>query len=45
MAWGTASGEINVEQGAEGVLARENMELRKLVVILVLYDVMVLSRC
>ncbi len=23
MAWGTASGEINVEQGAEGVLARE----------------------
>ncbi len=23
MAWGTASGEINVERGAEGVLARE----------------------
>ncbi len=22
-AWGTASGEINVERGAEGVLARE----------------------
>ena len=23
MAWGTASGKINVERGAEGVLARE----------------------
>ncbi len=23
MAWGTASGEVNVERGAEGVLARE----------------------
>ena len=42
-AWGTASGEINVERGAEGVLARENMELRKLVAIRVLYDAMVLS--
>ena len=42
-AWGTASGEINVERGAEGVLARENVELRKLVAILVLYDAMVLS--
>ncbi len=31
-AWGTASGEINVE-------------LRKLMAILVLYDAMVLSRC
>ncbi len=42
---GTASGEINVERGAEGGLSRENMELRKLVVILVLYDAMMLSRC
>ncbi len=39
----TASGEINVERGAEGGLARENVELRKLVAILVLYDAMVLS--
>ena len=44
-AWGTASGEINMEQGAEGVLARINVELRKLVAILVLYDAMVLSQC
>ena len=44
-AWGTASGEINMERGAEGGLARENVELRKLVAILVLYDAMVLSRC
>ena len=44
-AWGTASGEINVERGAESVLARENVELRKLVAILVLYDAMVLCRC
>ena len=44
-AWRTASGEINVGRGAEGVLARENVELRKLVAILVLYDAMVLSRC
>ncbi len=41
----TASGKINVERGAEGGLARENVELRKLVAILVLYDAMVLSRC
>ncbi len=34
-----------MERGAEGVLARENVELRKLVAILVLYDAMVLSRC
>ena len=44
-AWGTASGKINVERGAEGVLARENVELRKLVAILVLYDAMMLSQC
>ncbi len=44
-AWGAASGEINVEQGAESGLAKENVELRKLVAILVLYDAMVLSRC
>ncbi len=44
-AWGAASGEINVERGAESGLAKENMELRKLVAILVLYDAMVLSRC
>ncbi len=33
----------NVEQGAEGGMARENMELQKLVMILVLYGVMVLK--
>ncbi len=44
-AWGTASGEINVERGAEGVLAREKRGTTKTVAILVLYDVMVLSRC
>ncbi len=38
-------GEINVERGAEGKLARENVELQKLVAILVLYDVRVLCRC
>ncbi len=38
-------GEINVERGAEGELARENMELQKLVAILVLYNVRVLCRC
>ncbi len=42
---GTASGEINMERGAEGVLARENVELRKPVAILVLYDAMLLSQC
>ncbi len=41
----TASGEINVERGAGSGLAKENMELRKLVAILVLYDAMLLSRC
>ncbi len=40
---GTASGEINVEQGTGGGLVRENVELRKLVAILVLYDARVLS--
>ncbi len=36
----------NMEQGTEGGMARENVvELQKLVMILVLYDVMVLSRC
>ncbi len=35
----------NVERGAGSGMERENMELRKLAVILVLYDVMVLSRC
>ncbi len=42
---GTVSGKINVERGAEGGLARENVELQKLVAILVLYDAMMLSRC
>ena len=28
-AWGTASGEINVERGAEGVLAREKHRTTK----------------
>ena len=41
----TASGEINMEQGAEGGLARENVKLQKLVAILVLYDARVLSQC
>ncbi len=44
-AWGAAIGKINVERGAESGLAKENVELRKLVAILVLYDAMVLSRC
>ncbi len=44
-AWGAVSGEINVERGAESGLVKENVELRKLVAILVLYDAMVLSRC
>ncbi len=35
----------NVERGAESGMARENMELRKLAMILVLYDARVLSRC
>ncbi len=34
-----------MEQGAEGGLARENMELRKLVAILILYDARVLCQC
>ncbi len=38
-------GEINMEQGAEGGLARENVELQKLAVVLVPYNVMVLSQC
>ena len=42
---GTASGEIDVERGAEGGLARENVELQKLAMILVLYGAMVLSQC
>ena len=42
---GTVSGKINVEQGAEGGLAGENVKLGKLVVILVLYNARVLSRC
>ncbi len=41
----TASGEINMERGAEVYWREKNMELRKLVAILVLYDAMVLSRC
>ncbi len=35
----------NVERGAGGRMVRENMELQKLAMILVLYDVIVLSRC
>ncbi len=35
----------NMKQGAEGGMARENMELQKLVVVLILYNVMVLSQC
>ncbi len=34
-----------VERGAESGMVRENVELRKLVMILVLYDARVLSRC
>ncbi len=44
-AWGAAIGEINVERGAESGLVKENVELRKLVAILVLYEAVVLSRC
>ncbi len=35
----------NVERGAGGGMSRENVELQKLVRILVLYDARVLSRC
>ncbi len=35
----------NIEQGAGGGMSRENVELRKLARILVLYDARVLSQC
>ena len=45
MEWGLWVARENVERGAESGMARENMELRKLAIILVLYDARVLSRC
>ncbi len=42
---GTGCGKRNIERGAESGMARENVELQKLAMILVLYDVRVLSRC
>ena len=35
----------DIKRGTECGMARENMELQKLVMILVLYGVMVLSQC
>ncbi len=35
----------NIERGAGGGMSRENVELRKLARILVLYDARVLSQC
>ncbi len=35
----------NIERSAGGGMSRENVELRKMARILVLYDVRVLSRC
>ncbi len=45
MEWGLCVVKENVEWGGGGGMARENVELWKLVMILVLYNVMVLSRC
>ncbi len=45
MEWGLCVVRENVEQGAESGMTRENMELQKLAIILVLYNVRVLSRC
>ncbi len=35
----------NMKRGSEGGMARENMELQKLAMILVLYSAIVLSQC
>ncbi len=35
----------NVERGAESGMVRENVELQKLAIILILFDARVLSRC
>ncbi len=43
--WGLCVARENIEQGAESWMARENVELQKLAMILVLYDVRVLSQC
>ncbi len=45
MEWGLCVAKENVKQGAGGEMARENMELQKLAMILVLYDTMVLCWC
>ncbi len=45
MEWGLCVVRENIEQGAESGMARENMELRKLAMILILYNARVLSRC
>ncbi len=43
--WGLGVARENIERGAGGGMSRENVELRKLAIILVLYDARVLSRC
>ncbi len=45
MEWGLCVARENVERGTESGMVRENVELRKWAIILVLYDVRVLSRC
>ncbi len=45
MEWGLCVARDIMERGAESGMARENMELQKLAMILVLYDVRMLSRC
>ncbi len=43
--WGLCVARENIERGAESGMARENVELQKLAIILVLYNARVLSRC
>ncbi len=45
MGWGLCVARENVERGAESGMARENVELQKLAIILVLFDARVLSQC
>ncbi len=45
MEWGLCVTRENIERGTESGMVRENVELQKLAMILVLYDVRVLSRC
>ncbi len=45
MEWRLRVAIENMEWGTEGGMVRENVELWKVVAILVLYDVTVLSQC